>query len=518
VLPAPSSPWPPPHLATPHRDIDMWSAWWSGNPDELSRVSGGGHPATEQGFTARGGLAGSIRRLFWGEPTPAGQRNTKLHIPLAAEVAQVSADLLFGQPPAITYPDGDAATATQERADALMGETVHTLLHEAAEGNAALGHVYLRVGWDKDVDRTGPILSVVDADAAYPTYRWGRLVDVTFCTEHKQDNGVMRHLQHHEVGVVHHGLYVGTHNNLGRMVPLSEHPSTTGLEPTVDGTGIPTDLTRLDVVAVPNQRSVAWRSIPGARELGRADIAGVEGVLDALDDVWSSWMRDVRHGRSRIHVPQHMLESHGPGRGASVDLDRELYVGLQAPPDGALQLTATQFEIRWQQHQQTALALTERIVSGAGYSPQTFGLQADAALTATESWARQVRTQNTRAAKIRRWRTALIQLTRLMVDVDRAQFKGKGNPDLIPDVDFASSVSESMLARAQTAAQLRAAEAASTYTLVALTHTDWDDAQIREEVGRIQAERGALADPMALFDRLEPPADDEPVDDGTPRA
>ncbi len=159
-------------------------------------------------------------------------------------------------------------------------------------------------------------------------------------------------------------------------------------------------------------------------------------------------------------------------------------------------------------------------MSGAGYSPQTFGLAADAALTATESWARQVRTQNTRAGKIRRWRQALTQLTRLMIAVDVAQFSGKGDPTLVPDVDFANTVSESMLARAQTAAQLRAAEAASTYTLVALTHTDWADDQIREEVARILAERGSMADPMALFDRLEPAAGDDdgvPVDDGTPR-
>jgi hypothetical protein len=521
-FPESNEPWPPPHLREVYRDVDIWAAWWGGSTDDLSRVYGGA-TTTERSFTfaQRGGLAGAWNRFFWGQPPTPGQQRSKMHVPVAAEIPQVSADLLFGQPPTITVidkasPDEPAAKVTQERIDALLGEQAHTMLHEAAEACAALGHTYLRADWDRDLDSTGPILCAVDADAAYPTYRYGRMVDVLFVRQWSDGGGVLRHLEYHEPGMIWHSAWMGDNTNLGRPVPLASYPQTAELQQDAmvaddsrPGAGVATGIDRLDVVGVSNARSRTWRHLPGARDLGRADIAGVESELDALDDTWSSWMRDIRHGRSRIHVPAHMMESRGRGLGATVDLDRELYVGLQSPPDGALQLTATQFQIRHVEHLATTEALLERILSGAGYSPQTFGLHGDSALTATESWARQVRTQNTRLAKVRRWRQALIDLTRITVDLDRAQFGGKGNPDLVPQVTFAESVSESQLARAQTAQALRVAEAASTETLVGMTHPDWDAEAIKEEAERIVTERGATASPMDLFDRLEPgaPAD-----------
>jgi hypothetical protein len=251
----------------------------------------------------------------------------------------------------------------------------------------------------------------------------------------------------------------------------------------------------LTVIGIANAPTRTWRNNPAARDLGRADISGVEPVLDALDDAWSSWMRDLRHGRSRIHVPQHMLESQGRGKGAIADLDRELYVGLVSPPDGPLQLEQTQFAIRYAEHSATTLALLKEAVTGAGYSPQTFGLESDAALTATESWARQKRSRDTRAAKIRRWRPAMIDLVRLMLAVDRQYFRGKADPEQRPDVLWPDAVSESGQSVAQTASLLRAAEAASTETLVRMVHSDWDDELITEEVARIEGERQAAMPP-----------------------
>ncbi len=504
-LPQPNSEWPPDNRSRVYRDLAAWSAWWSGDPDMLSLVYSGFGPYGGVGSfnrTANGGRMGvfpAIHRFFWGEKQRPGESQSKLHVPVAAEIAQISADLMFGQPPTVTIAD-DTDKATQDRLDLLLSDRAATQLHEAAETCAALGHVYLRVGWDRDIDPTGPLMSVVDADAAYAKYAYGHLIEVTFVREWDFGNGdVLRHLELHEVGVIWHAAYLGGLRNLGRQVPLSMHPQTTDVivdgmiaDDARAGSGIETGLDILDVVGVANQRSKTWRHLPQARDLGAADIAGVEGSLDALDDVFSSWMRDIRHGRSRIHVPMHMLEPRGPGRGDGFDLDRELYVGLEAPPDGALQLTATQFAIRFQEHHQTAIALLERIVGGAGYSLQTFGLdKAHTAQTATESWARQNRTQNTRNGKLRHWNRALLDLTKVLLAVDNAQFGGTNNVDAEVTVQFADTVSDSQLTRAQTAQLLRSAEAASTRTLVELVHNDWDGDQIDAEVARIEGDATA---------------------------
>lgn len=514
-LPDANQVWPPKPLEKVHRDLVKWSAWWSGTPDELARAYGGWGHTAERSFSERGGLRSAIQNWFWGSPPRPGELRAKLHVPVAAEIAQVSADLIFGQPPTVTVKDDEV---TQERIDELIGDRAGTQLHEAAEACAALGHVYLRVGWDRDVDSAGPLLSVVDADAAYPVYSYGHLREVTFVREWDEDGSVLRHMELHEPGYIWHAAYLGDLYNLGRVVPLSAYPQTADLadaqmiaDPDRAGSGIATGIDRLDVVGVANQRTKTWRHLPAARDLGAADISGVELALDALDDCWSSWMRDVRHGRSRIHVPMHMMENRGLGKGASFDLDRELYVGLPSPPDGPLQLEATQFKIRFAEHQATALALLERIVGGAGYSLQTFGLDPSTSTqTATESWARQNRTQNTRNGKLRHWNRALRDLTYVLLAVDQAQFGGKGNPELPVQVQFADTVSESQIVRANTALALRNAEAASTRTLVELVHNDWDGEEVDEEVLRIES--GSDTGVAPVVPEVQPPVQQVPVD------
>lgn len=516
-LPEPNAVWPPKPLEKVSHDIARWSAWWSGEPDELTRVYGGYATTTEQSFSAqsfvaRGGIAGAFRRMFWGTPPKPGELQSKLHVPMAAQIAQVSADLVFGQPPTVLVSDDDV---TQERLDDLIGDRGGIQLHEAAETCAALGHVYLRVGWDRDVDDTGPLLSIVDADAAFPVYRYGHLMEVTFCREWEENGTVLRHMECHEKGVVFHAAYLGDHRNLGRMVPLSAHPQTADLadeamiaDDSRTGSGIETGIDRLDVVGVANQRGKSWRHLPAAQDLGVADIAGCEGALDALDDCWSSWMRDIRHGRSRIHVPDHMLDPRGRGQGASFDLDRELYVGLVSPPDGTLQLETTQFKIRCDEHAATATALKEEIVGGAGYSLQTFGLDpATSTQTATESWARQNRTQNTRNGKLRHWDRAIRDLSWILLAVDRAQFNGQGDPGFPVEVQFADTVSDSQLTRAQTAQMLRAADAASTRTLVEFVHNDWDGQQIDDEVALIEGEQVQPVAPVVTMNGQVPTND-----------
>ena len=507
ALPPPNIEWPPAELARPHAEMGRWSAWWGGDPDELTRTYGGytGTNDTERSFTERGGVAGAVRRFFWGTPTPDGEERTKLHMPIASEICAMSADLVFGQPPTVTVEDGskgEGNVKTQDRVNELLDDPTDTVLHDAAEECAALGHVYLRGSWDKEVDPKGPILSAVDADCAFPRYGYGRLLDCSFVRTWDMNGSVLRHFEFHEVGIVWHAVYLGDHRNLGRQVALRDHPETADLEvegmiadDSRPGAGLQTGIDRLAVTAVPNARSKLWRGIPAARDLGRSDLAEIEGPMDALDDTWTSWMRDIDHGRSRIHVPEHMLEQRGRGQGATFNLQRSLYVPLKSPPDGGLQLTTTQFAIRFQEHRESALSLAERCYSGAGYSPETFGINATAALTATESWSRQMRSQHTRNAKIRRWKPGTGNSVAILLALDNAQFGGKNNLDAKINVEFADTVTESQLARANTAVALRSAEAASTRTIVELVHNDWDSERIDEEVRLIEGTAGDERNP-----------------------
>jgi hypothetical protein len=479
-LPDSNIAWPPKALAPMRSGFDIWSAWYSGDTAALTDVY---NTATTRPSNRpsqfRGGVVGAVARTFWGaprldlsKPAPA-----KLHVPIAADICQASADLLFAEPPTITVDHA----ATQTRLTELLGDGMLTTLAEAAEVGAGLGGVYLRVTWDTTV-ADGPFVSKVDADAAWPEFRWGNLVAVTFWhVVAATDTQVWRHLERHELtpagdGLVLHGLYQGTGDNLGRPVPLTDQPATAPLAALIDAESAINTGPGLAVVYVPNQRPQRrWRRDPVGQYLGRSDLDGVEPLMDALDI--------------------------GPGKGVAWDSDAEVYAPVRALASregSGLPIEMHQFGIRFAEHQATAQQLVDDILRAAGYSASTFGEGTDgAAMTATEITARQQRSFLTRDRKIRLWRPALAELVEKLLVVDRLVFSSAVVPSR-PDVAFADGVQDSPLSLAQTAQALKTAQAASTKTLVQLVHPDWDDTQVSDEVDLILSESGqSVPDPFA---------------------
>ncbi|MEU9606162.1 phage portal protein [Streptomyces sp. NPDC048057] len=523
-LPTADTPWPPANLDRVRDKMTVWDAWYSGDPDALASVYGGqwGDDPSDTGFFAseRGGWRAAvgrrISRWFWGTPTPSGERRSKLHVPVASDIATTSAALLFSEPPTVTGADD----ATTDRLTTLIDDGLHGALLEGAELAAALGGVYLRVLWDRD-RYDAPWLEPHPASHAVPEWQWGRLAAVTFWRPLEvEGDRVVRHLERHEPGFVLHGLYQGTRDSLGIRIPLTDHPATAPIAQALGprGDAIETGVRQLTAVYVPNMRpNRLWRGTPAAAYLGRPDIAGAEPLLDALDEVYSSWMRDIHLGKARIIVPGTYLESNGPGKGGYFDADRQIYSELnmlQRPGDSAM-ITPVQFGIRVAEHRDTAQDLVEQILRTAGYSAQTFGEQGQAAVTATEVVARERQSFTTRNRKIVYWRPALAEALETLLAIDKAVY-GTLVTVARPDVAFGDSVSEDPKTLAETAELLRRADAASTETLVRLTNPGFDEKQVQAEAERILQESGraALSDPTLTGAEGGPPDAGVPSDGG----
>jgi hypothetical protein len=228
-------------------------------------------------------------------------------------------------------------------------------------------------------------------------------------------------------------------------------------------------------------------------------------VFDALDEVYSSWMRDVRFGKGRIIVPNSMLTSNGPGQGASFDLERSIFTGLEMlprPSDNGKPWDIAQFDIRVTEHRDTARELMEVAVRQAGYSGASFGLDGDGqAVTATEVKARQTRSLTTRARKALYWQPAMRQILLAWLAISAAQFHVPGlDLSAPPDVEFPDGITESQEEIATALQLFSAAEAMSTEVKVRVVHPEWDDDQVQAEVDAIHSERdmGPLADPAAI--------------------
>lgn len=517
-LPSGGGTWPPQHLQPIYNHYSVLDAWYQGDPDRLARVYE--DPTRPQATPAnhpwqhRGGVTGFIGRMFWGQPTPAGERRTKLHVPVASDICSMSSDLLFSEPPSITVEN----PATQERVDDMLPTLQATLL-EGAEVGAALGGYYLRTVWDREVaDR--PWLAAVHADAAIPEFRYGRLHAVTFwrVLEQPDDRTCILHLERHEPGAILNGVYVGAVGSLGKQLQLTDHAETAGLPPVIE-----TGLDRCTASYVPNMRpNRSWRNFPAGASLGRSDFDGpVMQLMDSLDEAWTSWMRDLRLAKARLIVPRSYLQSLGKGQGAYFDPDRELYEGLDVLGDGGkMEISAQQFAIRYEEHRETQAELLAAILRATGYSAQSFGLSGEVAVTATEVAAKERRSLITRGRKALYTAPELAQAIETLLALEaKLGFDGAVTPEL-PTVVFGDSVSPDIMQLAQTAELMRRAEAASDKTLVQMLHPDWDDKQVEEEVEAIgDARPDPLADPFALPGEMTGPpegqeGEEEPEGEG----
>lgn len=528
-LPQNSLAWPPKALGSITPTLLEWSAWYEGTPEALRGVyslPGTSEPVDRVAAQRRGGIGGFLARMWWGRASGNEQgRSEQVHVPIASDLAQASADLLYSEAPTIelraeSLPDGapteEGAAPTQhpelvkltEQLELLLDQGLVTTLAEGAEVGAALGGRYHRITWDDD----DVFVATIDADQAWPEFRWGRLVAVTFWWVLADDNGVVwRHLERHELtldglGLQQHGLYQGRRDNLGTRRALGERQETAGLESSVDADGYVIDgrTPGLLVEYVPNQKpNRRWRRDPLGRNLGRSDLDGVEQLMDALDETYSSLMRDVRLGRGRIIVPDHMLTDLGPGKGAAFDTERAVFTGIAAPvgrqESGSLPIEQVQFNIRVDEHLRTMQQLVDDILRSAGYSGQTFGEGPDnAAMTATEVQSRERRSYLTRSRKLRHESPAVRRLLLKVLRTQRVLNRGADVPlDLEVSVVFGDAVQDSPLTLAQTAQTLLNARAASTETRVRMVNPDWNDEQVREEVQRIMAEEAPEADPFS---------------------
>ncbi|MFF3558961.1 phage portal protein [Streptomyces sp. NPDC002574] len=500
--------WPPPELDPVARKLTEWNAWYSGDPDALTSVyssAGSATTPTAQTFFASDKAYGAsgpstVARTFWGSPLEPGTLRTKLHAPVAADIAELSANLLFGEMPKFTATD----SATQKELDAFQTDGMHASLRQAAELCAALGGVYLKVVWDNSAsDR--PWLFPERPENAVPTWSWDRLTGVTFWTVlHQDDDSTIRLLECHEVGSISYGLYEGSPTELGDRIPLSAFEGTAHLAELHGEQGvILTNIPWMTAAYVPNVKpNRCWYGIRCAANLGRPDIAGLEGLMDEYDEWHTGLQRELRLKKPRIHVPQAMLETDGPGQGARVNLDREVYVGVMGLE---ADITVSQFTLAVDEHLTALSALFEDIVRSAGYSVQSFGIKGEGPdQTAYETQARKEQSLNTRDQKILYWRPALQSLFQALLGIDREVFGHASAPEAGIDVAFPDAVQPSLKDLAETLTILVSAKAMSLRLRVQTLHPTWTKKQVDEEITAIQAEEQASL--PAARPAFEPPA------------
>lgn len=533
-FPADNTEWPLPEDAKRYDRMAERSVWYAGDPDDLAAFYRGSTPDAAR-VVSWANWKGKDRRpaerqssKFWGNQDAPTEE--KVHLPIAEKIATASAEALFSDAPRFivegpTVKDPKTgkvtlapdAQATQDRLDALVDQTglLATLL-AAAETGSALGASGLRIGWgDPLAGALHPTIRRADADTYYATYEWGVLTSVLFWRQvHADASTVIRHLELHEGGFIYHRLYSGTPVNLGRTIPLTEHPATASLRVNEFGAtyarpGIVT------AVSVPNMLP---DPLDRQNNTGRSDFTPAAiGIFSAIDQTATSLLRDIEDGQSRLLIADYMMKSLGFGKGAEFPgANERLFVKLKRNPgDGGVEapIDQVQFDIRYEAHLAVIEDLSKRAFEAAGFTPDQ---DAEQAMTATEYKGRMKRTLSTRDKKILYWRAALEPLLTSLLVVDREVFGSNITPMPVKVV-FPDAVQETPKDLAETAAAQKNADASSRYTRIQTMHPDWDEADIEAEMKRMEDEGAVDPDTFGLPPAPVPGATADPaaeVDEG----
>ena len=391
------------------RDYKHAAAWYSGDPDRLNADGGGNQDS------------------FW-----KSKEKVKLHVPLPADLAAMSAGMIFATSPEITCED----KTTHERIAEIFREgEIYSVLLRAAELASAFGGVFLK--WTWDVRDEYPRLYAVPADAGYPEFIGNRVIKITFWNTVREMENSGKTWRTEEVytpdGHIRTKLYEGTANELGDERPLNSLAETRHINPDANS-GTETMLAFYVPNILPNR---ARPETP----FGRSDFQGLYGLFDALDEAYSTIQRETRHTKTTTIVPAEYLrkrDSLFPDSGKPSEWvyanDSGVFTALDIDSDRtSAPITVINPEIRAESRTAVCENIIRRILSLAGYSPQSAGMDiSGSAESGTALNVRERKSIRTTETKKTFWWHATNEIIRAMLKLDRKVF----NSGVKPDADF----------------------------------------------------------------------------------
>ena len=402
-------------------------------------------------------------------------RETFIPVPLPREICKMSSSLLFSTSPSVTSTE-----FKDELKELILVSDFGAFCIEGGVNAACEGRTGIRILRDPVVS-PHPLLTHVAGDQVVWDIRHGDFIVggvVVAESEVTTDKGSRlkyRLFEEHTPGWVRRELYVSDNGNmLGRRVPLNTLPEYANLEDSV--------ATGLDKATL-----IPWDNIPGAE----SDLFGLGSMFDELNEA-ETWLLDAaRKGVPRLFVDRSLLDEGGRANGINgiIPIGR----GSIAPAFGAdpsKMVITSKPEFNASAHILFMAHTFQMIVTMAGYSPLTWGIQGQTANVTREvsGYAMklaQLRTLLTRSAK----EHMALQSLGWALAIALAWDLGESDcQKFLPTIELGDGLPSDPLDGAQEVQFLRQAAAASTPTLVGIIHPTWDDARIQVECDRILEE------------------------------
>lgn len=410
------------------------------------------------------------------------QSNTRWHgaaesiyvpVPLAREMARLSAALLFSEPAKITH-----AQYETELTEVLDTRGVHPFLQSSAEFVAAEGRGGIKVFFDEQISESVPLMDFIHEDRILWNMRHGYVIGaiVIYPREDYEREGVLyRLLEEHGKGYIKRKLFEGTGTRLGKEVDLARWGDDALEEEVETGLDSPT--------------LIRWDNVPG----GQSDYAGLESLFDVLDEAESLMLEKARLSRPWIFGSRKLADENGRVEiGNLVFLEESDAARYLDEGTSGRMVEHVQPDMQTSAHVEWIDHVREYILQNAGYSLASWGLDKGGSADSGKALKlRQSRTLLTRAGKDHMATEAIAQA--LGVALAWADSATEVKP-YRPVVELSDGLPVDNLELAQEIKTLSDADALSTEEKVRRQHPDWADDRIQTEIAAIKS--GASPSPL----------------------
>lgn len=223
---------------------------------------------------------------FWGSVPTRGLEVRKIHTGVPKIIINTLSNIVIRDLNDIEYTDvvkNDIWKAVETE------NKLNKLLLQATKDVLVIGDGACKIGLDPEISQY-PIIEWVPGDRVEFSYDRGRLREIVFKTEYKQDSKKYTLVEHYGFGYIKYELYDGEN-----QVDLTTIEETAKLQSVV--------FDKSFMMAVPYKilESDKWAG------RGQSVFEGKRDSFDALDEAWSQWMHAVRASRPIKYIPETLI-------------------------------------------------------------------------------------------------------------------------------------------------------------------------------------------------------------------
>jgi Phage portal protein, SPP1 Gp6-like. len=338
---------------------------------------------------------------FWSANCSDGMDIRKIHSGLPALIVDTLTNIVVSDLDGIETNSDQLNYRWEEIAN---DNDFKSLLTKAVSETLITGDGAFKISLDTNITSC-PIIEFYGADKVEYSYKRGRLQEIHFFTEFKQDNKIYTLMENYGKGYISYTLFDET----GNAQPLTMCEETAELE------GKNVTFTGDYILGVP------LKFFESTEILGRGKsiFSNKTDDFDALDEIVSQWLEAVRNGRINKYIPEDLVPRDEMGslmKPNSFD-NKFIVTGASLSENGASEIQMTQADIKYQAYVESYAAMLDLSIQGI-ISPATLGIDLKKTDNAESQREKEKVTLYTRGKMVSKLSKALSSLVATCLSID----------------------------------------------------------------------------------------------------